>query len=180
MKNAFSVTASNGGSTTKPVLLIDPGELPTVAENLRNILASSGALFDRGVPVRIVKPADSGLPIAVALTTHGVVRMSHVYCRPMKNGENATLPDRVAGLYLDMSGEWGLPKLVGITSSPLLSEDGGIRTGVGYDRHAGLYCCNVPKLVLPDRPSKEDAAAALTTLRKAFRTFPFADFRTPI
>jgi putative DNA primase/helicase len=163
----------NGG--IKPVLLIDQGELPTVAENLRNILASSGALFDRGVPVRIVKPADSGLPIAVALTTHGVVRMSHVYCRPMKNGENATLPDRVAGLYLDMSGEWGLPKLVGITSSPLLSEDGGIRTGVGYDRHAGLYCCNVPKLVLPDRPSKEDAAAGLTTLRKAFRTFPFAD-----
>ena len=91
------------------MLIIDPGELPTVAENLRNILASSGALFDRGVPVRIVKPADSGLPIAVALTTHGVVRMSHVYCRPMKNGENATLPDRVAGLYLDMSGNGGSP-----------------------------------------------------------------------
>src|SRR4051794_24338825 len=79
---------ANGGGT-KPPLVVDPGELPTVAEKLRDIFARSGALFDRGVPVHIVKPADGGLPAAAVLTNYGVVRMSHQYCRPVKNGENA-------------------------------------------------------------------------------------------
>ena len=164
---------ANGGNA-KRVLLIDPGELPAVAEKLRDILAGTGSLFERGVPVRIATPAD-GLPLAVALTTHGVVRAAHQYCRPIKRGENATLPDRVAGLYLDMIGDWKLPKLIEITSSPLLSADGGIRTAVGYDQHAGLYCCNIPELTLPEKPTKEQAQKALAVLRNTFRTFPFAD-----
>ena len=164
---------ANGG--TKPVLLIDQGELPTVAEKLRDLLATSGMLFDRGVPVRIATPPDGGLPAAIPLTNHGVVRMAHQHCRPQQNGENATLSDRVAGLYLDMVGDWNLPKLVGITSSPLLTDDGDIRAAVGYDRHARLYCCNIPELILPDKPTEEQARKALEVLRSTFRTFPFAD-----
>jgi hypothetical protein len=171
-------TAGGGGGNgarSKPVLLIDPGELPTVAEKLRDVLAKSGKLFDRGVPVRITSPMDGGLPVAAPLTNHGVVRMAHQLCRPVKDGKNATLPDRVAALYLDMVGDWGLPQLVGITSSPLLSDDGDIRAAVGYDRDAGLYCCNIPDLSIPNRPTKQQAQDALATLRHAFRTFPFAD-----
>ena len=134
---------ANGG--TKPVLLIDQGELPTVAEKLRDLLATSGMLFDRGVPVRIATPPDGGLPAAIPLTNHGVVRMAHQHCRPQQNGENATLSDRVAGLYLDMVGDWNLPKLVGITSSPLLTDDGDIRAAVGYDRHARLLLLQHPR-----------------------------------
>jgi hypothetical protein len=163
------------GAKTKPVLLVDPGELPVVAEKLRDILAGSGTLFDRGVPVRIAKPTDGGFPVATPLTNHGVVRMAHQLCRPVKDGKNATLPDRVAALYLDMAGDWNLPRLVGITSSPLLSDDGGIRAAVGHDRDAGLYCCNIPDLSIPNRPTKQQAQDALATLRHAFRTFPFAD-----
>jgi hypothetical protein len=166
---------SGNGARSKPVLLIDPGELPAVAEKLRDILAKSGMLFDRGVPVRVTAPPDGGLPIAAPLTNHGVVRMAHQLCRPVKDGENATLPDRVAALYLDMVGDWNLPRLVGITSSPLLSDEGGIRVAAGYDRHAGVYCYNIPDLSVPERPTKQQAQAALAKLRDAFRTFPFAD-----
>jgi putative DNA primase/helicase len=166
---------SGNGARSKPVLLIDPGELPAVAEKLRDILAKSGMLFDRGVPVRITAPPDGGLPVATPLTSHGVVRLAHQLCRPVKDGKNATLPDRVATLYLDMVGDWKLPRMVGITSSPLLSDDGGIRTAVGYDRDAGLYCYNIPDLSVPERPTKQQAWAALEKLRRAFRTFPFAD-----
>jgi hypothetical protein len=169
------VGGGGNGAKTKPVLLVDPGELPVVAEKLRDILAGSGTLFDRGVPVRIAKPTDGGFPVATPLTNHGVVRMAHQLCRPVKDGKNATLPDRVAALYLDMAGDWNLPRLVGITSSPLLSDDGGIRAAVGYDRDAGLYCCNIPDLSIPNRPTKQQAQDALATLRHAFRTFPFAD-----
>jgi len=167
--------SDGNGARAKPVLLIDPGELPTVAEKLRDVLVKSGTLFDRGVPVRIIMPPDGGLPVATTLTNHSVVRLAHQFCRPVKDGKNATLPDRVAALYLDMAGDWGLPRLVGITSSPLLSDDGGIRAAVGYDRHGGLYCCNIPDLSLPNRPTREQAQVALATLRLTFRTFPFAD-----
>jgi hypothetical protein len=163
------------GNGQKPVLIIDGGELPAVAEKLRDILAESGTLFDRGLPVRVIMQPDGGLPVATTLTSHSVVRLAHQFCRPVKDSKNATLPDRVAALYLDMAGDWRLPRLVGITSSPLLSDDGSIRASVGYDRDAGLYCCNIPELSLPNRPTKQQAGDALATLRLAFRTFPFAD-----
>src|SRR5262245_62756424 len=174
-REAEAEGGGGNGAKTKPVLLIDSGELPTVAEKLRDILAKSGILFERGVPVRVTVPADGGLPVAAPLTNHGVVRIAHQLCRPVKDGKNATLPDRVAGLYLDMAGDWSLPQLIGITSSPLLSDDGGIRAAVGYDGDAGLYCYNIPNLSVPERPTKQQAQAALTKLRHAFRTFPFAD-----
>ena len=41
------------GADGKPLLIIDPGNLPTVATHLRDILADSGALYNRGTPVRI-------------------------------------------------------------------------------------------------------------------------------
>jgi hypothetical protein len=36
----------------KPELLIHAGNLPATAETLRDLLAASGRLFDRGLPVR--------------------------------------------------------------------------------------------------------------------------------
>lgn len=159
----------------KEVLVIEKGELPKVAETLRDILAKSGAFFDRGVPVRITKRAGSKLPVASALTTHGVVRAAHQLCRPIKDAAYATLPDRVAGLYLDMAGEWKLPPLVVITTAPILGDDGSIRNAEGYDTATGIYCTNVPQLNVPQAPTREQAAKSLLILRNAFQTFPFSD-----
>jgi hypothetical protein len=49
---------STRNAQNKPILLIEPGELPAVAERLRDLLAASGMLFDRGVPVRVTAPPD--------------------------------------------------------------------------------------------------------------------------
>ena len=78
-------------------------------------------------------------------------------------------------MYLDMVGEWHLQPLAGVTTSPLLSDDGAIRTADGYDPEFALWCCGVPQLKVPIRPSWTDAEHALSLLRKAFCTFPFAD-----
>ena len=110
-------------SPARKILVIEKGELPKVAEILRDIIAASDKFFDRGVPVRIIKKANNKLPIASPLTNHGVVRAAHQLCRPIKDGENATLPDRVAALYLDLAGEWKLPPLVVISTAPILSDD---------------------------------------------------------
>jgi hypothetical protein len=53
----------------KPELIIHGGNLPASAEALRDLLAASGKLFDRGLPVRIIRPADGTLPSAVPLTS---------------------------------------------------------------------------------------------------------------
>jgi len=105
---------------------------------------------------------------------------AHRHCQPVKVDEDGeyipiTLPDRVAQMYLDMCGEWDLPPLTGVSTSPLLSPDGSVRVADGYDPATGLWCCGVPSLRLPARPSRAGAEAALALLRQTFRTFPFAD-----
>ena len=113
-------------------------------------------------------------------TKHNVVIEAHRLCQPVKIDPKrglieVTLPDRVAQMYLDMIGEWELPSLTGVSTAPLLSTDGCIRAADGYDLTTRLWCCCVPKLLLPERPSRADADTALRLLRQTFHTFPFAD-----
>ena len=164
----------------KPELVIHAGNLPATAEALRDLLAASGKLFDRGLPVRVIRSADGGPPSAISLTKHNVVIEAHRLCQPVKVGSDGghvavTLPDRVAQMYLDMAGEWDLPALAGISTAPLLSVDGNVRAADGYDSVTSLWCCSIPALRLPLRVSRADAEAALLLLRHAFHTFPFGD-----
>jgi len=164
----------------KPELVIHAGNLPATAEALRDLLAASGRLFDRGLPVRVIRPADGAAPSAMPLTKHNVVIEAHRLCQPVKvnsKGEfvPVTLLDRVSQMYLDMSGEWKLSPLAGVTTAPLLSADGGVRSADGYDSSTALWCCSIPTLRLSLRPSHADAEGALRLLRQAFQTFPFGD-----
>jgi hypothetical protein len=163
-----------------PELVVQGANLPATAYELRDHLAASGRLYDRGgVPVLLRWPADGGLPYAQTLTANAVVTLAHALCRPVKmNAEGhrigVTLPERVARLYLDLDC-WGLRPLNGITSAPLLADDGGIIAADGYDSRLGIWCAHVPSLAVPATPSQAEAAGALVLLRETFRTFPFAD-----
>jgi hypothetical protein len=162
-----------------PDLIVDRGNLPATAREVRDLFANAGPFFDRGGPVKVVPAGDMGPPIATALATHRVVIEVHTHGRPVEvhGGQlvPVTLPDRVARMYLHLTGEWNLPILAGICTAPLLSADGSVRTAEGYDLATGLWCANVPNLTIPERPNRAEAAAALGLLRHAFRTFPFAD-----
>jgi hypothetical protein len=68
----------------KPDLIVHSGDLPATAEALRDLFAASGKLFDRGMPVRVIKPADGGPPSATRLTKHNVVIEAHRLCQPVK------------------------------------------------------------------------------------------------
>src|SRR4029079_18896304 len=162
----------------RPDLHVNTGDLPATARDLRDRLASAGYIFDRGVPVKIV-PAADGPPTAIRLTANGIVMETHRLCRPVRlEGDGSvrvTLPDRVARMYLDSSGEWGLAPLAGVTTAPLLAPDGTMRTPEGYDPITRLWCSKVPALRIPDQPRREEAQVSLELLRRTFRTFPFAD-----
>jgi putative DNA primase/helicase len=177
--NRQNIRDVDSTATEKPDLIVDSGNLPATARELRDKFAASGRFFDRGVPVKIVPAADSGPPSAVALTPNGVVMEAHNICRPCKpQGDDlvsVTLPERVGRMYLHLSGEWDLPPLAGITTAPVLSADGAVRSTEGYDPESQLWCAKVPQLQIPERPSREQAEAAFRVLRETFRTFPFAD-----
>ncbi len=126
--------------------------------------------------------------IAQALTPDSVVLKAHGICRPYvikvnKDGAyeaDARLPRSVAAMYLDWRGEWQLPLLNGIATTPLLQKDGTINSTEGYDADTGMWCENVPDLaaLVPELPTKDQALAALMLIRDTFKTFPFADAET--
>jgi hypothetical protein len=165
-------------------LFINGADLPDVADELAGQLARVPYLFDRGGPARLSFDVQRGAPVANPLNVNGVVNEAHRICRlwtltRTRDGamerRDVTLPERVAKLYLDLRGRWRLPPLDGIASAPLLHPDGTLHAAEGYDPETRLWCQRVPPLILPDTPSKEDAAAALMVLRRHLRTFAFAD-----
>ena len=113
----------------KPELVLHSRNLPSSAEAVRDLLAKSGKLFDRGFPVRVIGRSDGCLPFAVRLTNNNVVCEVHRYCQPVKIGPEGertqlTLPDRLAGMYLDMVGEWVYRRLPASATRPYFRRRG--------------------------------------------------------
>ena len=173
----------------KPRLLVDNCNPDQTVAALRDLLADARGLYDRGVPVRLAFDQNQRGTVAEMMTPDALVLMAHSICRPyvLKAGQdgtvaevNARLPRSLAVMYLDWRGEWRLPPLNGIASAPLLQDDGTVRSAAGYDLTSGMWCENVPKLtgLVPERPTKDAAAAALCLIRETFKTFCFADAET--
>lgn len=170
-------------------LLVRPADPDVTVDELRDRLAASGRLYDRGMPVRLAHDPMGGGMVAHPMTPDGLIREGHMCCRPyvirVRDGVpaevNAALPKGVALMYLDMRGEWNLPPLNGIASAPLLDEAGTIHAHEGYDTRTGMWCERVPPgldAAVPTKPTRAEAAAALLVLRRLLRTFAFADAST--
>jgi hypothetical protein len=166
-----------------PNLVIYRGNFAAVAKIIRDAFRDGGDVYDRGVPVRVVAPATPGaLPKIVPLTPDAITNEVHERFRVVVRRKRAqqiwleteNLPERIPKLYLALERK-ELPQLLGITTAPVLTEDGGIHTAEGYHRESGLYCTGIPALAVPRRPTEAEAREALFLLRRAFRTFAFDD-----
>jgi putative DNA primase/helicase len=163
-----------------PKLSLD-GDPVAVAKKLAALIAERDDILLNGhVPVRVV--CENGQePHAAEMTNEALRAYAYEICmceRTNKKKEKVAkpLPSGVAQLYLrGLEGSWGLRSLRGISTAPLLGHDGSVRHNDGYDKPTCLWCHNVPKIDLPMRPTKDEATAALLSLRQAFATFPFAD-----
>ena len=183
----FACEASTVDRTAngKPTLLIENADPQRTVAAMREILADSSPLLERAVPVRIVKDRQSGMISARPVTANAIVLMVHELARPTvlrtKEGKttehNARVPKPLAEMYLDCDGEWGLPPLSGIASTPLLRADGSMFTTNGYDPATGFWLENVLDIasMVPHQPTHADAVAALGFIRSTFATFCFAD-----
>jgi len=157
-------------------LVVRPENLPQTAHDLAKFISQCDRVFDRAGPA-IVRSTGADIPQVQQLTPDQIVNLAHKLARPVdarSPPRPVTLPDRVARLY-DALDDWGLQPLKGVTTAPLLSPDGSVRSVEGYDLQTQIWCHKVPAIELRQQPTEADARGALLTLRSAFRTFPFAD-----
>lgn len=173
----------------KPRLLIERNAPDITVKALRDLLSDSGKFFERGVPVRLTNDQFFGGKKAQIVSPDLLVMIAHQICRPyiMKElpddgivEKYTRLPLDIARMYLAWQGDWKLPLLQGITSAPILTEEGLIHSSSGYDPISGMWCESIPDLsgLIPSNPTKEDAEWALRTIRDTFKTFCFADAET--
>ena len=160
----------------KPHLKINSGDLPSTAKELARFFAADDHFLSNGnTPVMIVTGDD--IPRAVVATADLVRTAAHDLCQPVKEIKgkwiHQTLSKDLAQLYLyGLVGEWGLKIFRGITTAPILKDDGTVRVARGYDAETGLWCHNIPNLKLPARPDEEEARQALGRLQFSLPDFP--------
>ncbi len=167
----------------RPRLLIEDGDLPAAAAAIGEVLAKQPHIFERAVPVRVVTKENTGEIFVEPLKPQAVIDEVHRVVQPYKikrtprteERVNITLPNQVASLYLENSRHWNLRVLNGFSTAPLVSKGGTIRTATGYDEATKLWCHGMPEVNVPAQPTREEADAALATLRQHFCTFAFAD-----
>ena len=173
----------------KPRLLVERNDPNNTVEALRDLLSDSREFFERGVPVRLTNDQVCGGKKAQILSPDLLVMIAHQICRPYTSKElsdgsivekHTRLPLDVARMYLAWQGDWKLPFLHGISSTPMLTEEGSIHSSPGYDPLSGIWCENVPDLsgLVPNQPTQVDAEDALRKIRHTFKTFCFADAET--
>jgi hypothetical protein len=174
----------NGAHRHLPELVVDGSDLTRAASQLATLIAKHRQfLFNGSEPVRIVNEAGS-MPRAIVVTPESVRVLAHEICTPVRITKarktiRITLSIEIANLYLrGLEGQWNLRIFNGITTAPILSDDGSIRNASCYDEPSGLWCHGIPTVDVPERPTKEQAATALRHVRHFFRTFAFADSST--
>jgi hypothetical protein len=172
-----------------PELLINESDPTATAKLLAKLIAEGTTfLFNGHGLVRVVVEAD-GMPRAIEVNTEMIRVLAHEICRPVKltkvkkdNGtfvwenRDVKLSTDVALLYLKgLEGRWDVNHFRGISTAPILANDGSIRIHDGFDERTGLWCHNIPKLAVNPNPTEDEARRALSELRAFFQTFPFAD-----
>jgi hypothetical protein len=77
---------------------------------------------------------------------------------------------------LSRIGEWAVPVVAGVISTPTLRPDGTILDREGYDDATRLLLAAPPPMPpIPDKPTREDALAALALLKGLLKEFIFVD-----
>ena len=99
---------------TKPRLLVENCSPDRTVEALQDILAESGALYDRGVPVQLAFDAIEGLSVAHALTPDALVLTTHgawcPYVQKTQRDRAELLLSRLVAIDLGQAGDAVTPQ----------------------------------------------------------------------
>lgn len=161
----------------KAILKLEIGESPRILHEILSRLRMDGEIFERaGILMRL---ADGELvPVEIPwLMTHlESIYMFLSYDARKNKMVRKDCPEKLAARILAARGEWGVPKVSGVVTFPVMRTDGSVIEQPGFDPATGLIYLN-DKL---DRrqPEPLDDNALLKTLQRIwqpFDLFPFVD-----
>lgn len=176
---------------SRPTLEVVPGDIDQLATASDAALRDSGLpVFQRGssivIPVSHDVPASHGRMTVAAglkeLSTAGLIdHLAQAACFQHWNIRAKKMvpcnpPALVASVVLSRSGQWTLPSIAGVITTPTLRPDGTMLTATGYDPATRLFHVPDPNLHLPNMPSnptRADAEHALEHLDSLLTDFPF-------
>ena len=168
--------------TTKPDLIIRSDYAEVAVSLLRYLAEHADDVYRFRGELAYVKRDDDGVPVIRKARPHDMRMLVRDHVQPVKmmgaQRREVSLPEDVAHLALATRNDLqDFRPIVAVTSTPLLRENGSIRLIDGYDEASAILCdfTLLPAFTLPERPTREEAEAALFAIRMIFRETPFAD-----
>jgi hypothetical protein len=168
--------------SARPDLFVHSDYAAVATAVLPYLREHADTLYRYGGKLAFIKRGDDGAPSIRTADKHDIRMIVADHVQPFKitreGRKDIALPTDVANLLLaPVTDIAPFRSLVGVTTTPLLREDGSICTSDGYDPHSQLFCdyTNLPPLDIPEHPSKADAKASLKAIRQIFIESPFAD-----
>ena len=166
----------------KPTINVEAGEIDRIADAAERELAATKRYYQRGGLIvsvctepesreTVIRPVPQSALLRALSGCINWMRFSdtkktHVVCDP---------PARHVSVLFDSEGYQHLPALVGIARQPHLREDGSLVSEAGFDSGTGLFgVFDARQFNVPDRPTKEQAQAAINELMGLLNEFEFA------
>jgi putative DNA primase/helicase len=178
---------------SRPIVRFVAGRVPEAVDRMEVLLLEAGVqIYSRaGALVRPVideVPAAKGRMTTVArmspLVAVSLADMAARIMRIQKFDARAedwldiNPPSEMTLTLLSREGQWRVPPVAGIITTPTLRPDGSLLTAAGYDPATRLYLAHDPGFTMPDlikRPDKDEAAAALAFIEALLVGFPFVE-----
>ncbi len=153
--------------------------LKSVANKAVKALSRDSQIYDRGGALVLVTETEQKPPQCHVVNVHTLrERLSALanWKRLSKEEWVPCAPPRDIAEIVLSRGSWPVRRLAGITQTPSLRPDGTVFESPGYDTATGyLYVPNGSFPGVPDRPTKQQIADAVTALCEVVCDFPWAE-----
>jgi hypothetical protein len=177
--------------TAGPLIRVVAGEMHHVVTKAEDaLIAAAVPLYQRGPS--LVRPASRDVPAAHGRVTlaagmaevnpHALIDILCGVAEWERFDARAeawlriTPPRQVADILLSRYGQWRVPHVAGVVTTPTMRADGSILSAPGYDPSTRLYHVADPSLKLQAavaHPTREHAVVALKALTDLLAEFPF-------
>ncbi|SFM97961.1 PriCT-2 domain-containing protein [Methylobacterium pseudosasicola] len=177
----------------RPIVRFIAGKVPEAVDRMEELLLKAGIeIYSRAGA--LVRPVLDEVPAAKGRMTT-VARMSPLvavsladmaarimrvqrFDRRAEDWLDINVPAEMTLTLLAREGQWRVPPVAGIITTPTLRPDGSLLTQAGYDPATRLYLALDPDFTMPvlsERPDKVEALRALALIEELLAGFPFVD-----
>ncbi|CAA9890373.1 conserved hypothetical protein [Candidatus Methylobacter favarea] len=165
----------------KPMILVQPGELPRICDAAENELAKTFRQYQRGgIIVTITTDPGTRETAVKSLSLPSLTRALAglaIWQRYDKRSEEWVIcdpPEKHARILHDAAVYPHLPVLIGIARQPYLRPDGSLMRDAGYDAATGMFgVFNALQFSVPATPTRQQAEQALAELSELLSEFSF-------